>query len=72
VETLKVVVEIESPVRVDEIIPRARSVERDFVERESVEPGAHRRDQLVERHRGRERDHEEAGPATERDRWQVV
>src|SRR5438132_4687138 len=72
VKALEVVVDVERPVRVDEIIACARGIERELAERKPVETAAHRRHELIERHRWRERDHEESCPSTERDRGQVV
>ena len=57
VETLEVVVEIQSPVRVHEVITRAARVVDKLTERQRLEPLPHWGDEFFERHRGRERDH---------------
>ena len=72
VEALEVVVEVQSPVRVYQVVAGTRGVERELAKRKCVEAASHRAGDLLEPHRRRERDHEETGPRTERDGGQIV
>ena len=72
VEALEVVVDVQRPVRVHDVVARADRIEHELVERQVTEPLAHRGDDVVERHRRRERDHQEALPRSERDARQIV
>ena len=72
VESLEVVVEVQGPVGVHQVVPGAWGVERELVKRKTLEPPAHRGHEVVERHCRRERHHQETRPRTERNRRQVV
>ena len=72
VEALEVVVHVERPVRFDQVVASSGGVEGKVRERQARQPRAHRRRDVVERHRRRERDHQESLQAVERDGRQVV
>jgi hypothetical protein len=72
VEALEVVVAVERPVRLDQVLSRARGVEHRAVERQEAAALADVRGEVVERTRGRERGEQELAQLAERERLQVV
>src|SRR5207302_10961937 len=74
VKALEVVVDVERPVRVHEVVPCAQDVERELRERKLMEPSDKWREDRGDRHlRARcQRDEQEALSQPERDLCQIV